>query len=230
MIRHVFVRAGQARGLNSVALATPDARIAEVATGFGAQVVMTAATHLSGTDRLAEAARLLGLEDDDIVVNIQGDEPMLDPASIEAALQPLLRDPAIQMTSLMCRCPLEDLDNPACVKVVCAVNGNALYFSRNRIPFPRNPVPHNSATANLSPVRQHIGLYAYRQGFLQTYSRLAPTPLERIESLEQLRVLEHGYAIRMVEVEQAPIGVDTPEDLERARQIWQVQQSQQSQQ
>lgn len=214
MIRHVFSRACQADSLEMVAIATPDQEIATIAESFGAPVVMTADTHLSGTDRLAEAARLLNLSEDGIIVNIQGDEPLLDPRSIEAAVRPLLEDSALPMTSLMCRCPELDLENPACVKVVAALNGDALYFSRNRIPFPRNP----DATEQ-RPVMQHIGLYAYRHWFLQLFSQLEPTWLERTESLEQLRVLDNGYKIRMVAVEQAPIGVDTVEDLERVRQL-----------
>jgi 3-deoxy-manno-octulosonate cytidylyltransferase (CMP-KDO synthetase) len=214
MLRHVYERARKAKGLEEVAIATPDRVIAETARDFGARVLLTADTHLSGTDRLAEAARLLGLDDDAIVVNIQGDEPLLDPVSIEAVFAPLCADRNLPMSSLMCPCPPHERDNPACVKVVCAQNGNALYFSRARVPFPRNPSGENTAS-----VMQHVGLYAYRNHFLQTYAALPPTPLERAEGLEQLRVLENGYRIRMVRVETAPIGVDTPDDLARARQM-----------
>lgn len=214
MLRHVWHRARQAQGLDLVAIATPDEAIAEAAKGFGAQVVMTAASHLSGTDRLAEAARLLELNSNDVVVNIQGDEPLLDPTSIQRTLQLLLEDPALVMSSLMCPCPERELDNPACVKVVCALNGDALYFSRARLPFERDAGSSSAAT-----VMQHIGLYTYRNHFLQMYLTLPPSPLERTEGLEQLRVLEHGYRIRMARIENAPLGVDTPEDLERARQL-----------
>ena len=212
MLQHVWERAGQVAGLGKVAIATPDQEIAEAAARFGAQVVMTSPRHRSGTDRLAEAAQLLKLPLDAIVINIQGDEPLLEPASIEAALQPLLAEPALPMSSLMCPCPVEDQDNPDCVKVVCALNGDALYFSRARLPFPRKAMD--------IPVRQHIGLYAYRCDFLATFASLAPTTLEQSESLEQLRVLEHGYRIRMVEVPNAPIGVDTPDDLARVRALF----------
>ena len=193
MLRHVWARAGQAAKLDFVAIATPDAAVFEAAQAFGARVLMTSEVHLSGTDRLAEAARLLDLAPDDIVINIQGDEPLLDPASVQAALRLVQDDETLLMSSLMCPCPRAEWDNPACVKVVCAQNGDALYFSRARLPFPRQEQAG-------SPVMQHIGLYAYRNHFLQTFARLAPTPLERTESLEQLRVLEHGYRIRMVRV------------------------------
>ena len=211
MIQHVWERALRTPSLTRVAIATPDAEIADAAHRFGAEVVMTSPNHRSGTDRLAEAATLLDLLADTIVVNIQGDEPLLDPMAIEATVQLLLADPELPMSSLMCPCPEIDRDNPACVKVVCALNGDALYFSRARLPFPRN------ATATL--VMQHVGLYAYRRHFLATYSTLTPTPLELSESLEQLRVLENGYRIRMTRVESAPIGVDTPEDLARVIQL-----------
>lgn len=211
MIRHVWERTLRTPSLTRVAIATPDAEIAAAAHGFGAEVVMTSPNHRSGTDRLAEAASVLALPEEAIVVNIQGDEPLLDPAAIEATVQLLLLDPTLPMASLMCPCPEIDRDNPACVKVVCAANGDALYFSRARLPFPRN--------ATDTPVMQHVGLYAYRRRFLATYSTLSPTPLETTESLEQLRVLENGYRIRMARVEAAPIGVDTPEDLARVLQL-----------
>lgn len=212
MIQHVWERARRAQGLAEVAIATPDVEIARVVEAFGARAVMTSAAHRSGTDRLAEAATHLGLAPSDIVVNIQGDEPLLEPRDIEAVLTPLLADPGLPMASLMCPCPEEDRDNPACVKVVCALNGEALYFSRARLPFPRNPL-------GPAMVMQHIGLYAYRRDFLATFASLPPTPLEQTEGLEQLRALEHGYRIRMVRIEVAPIGVDTPEDLERASRL-----------
>ncbi len=212
MLRHVWTRAGQAAGLDEVAIATPDQAVYEAAVGFGARVLMTLDTHLSGTDRLAEAARLLALAPDDIVVNIQGDEPLLEPSAIQAVLQPLREDTLLLMSSLMCPCPVAEWDSPACVKVVCGLNGDALYFSRARLPFSRQ--------SGMEPaIMQHIGLYAYRNNFLQTFAGLAPTPLERTESLEQLRVLEHGYRIRMARIEQAPLGVDTPDDLDRARHL-----------
>ncbi|MCS6775638.1 MAG: 3-deoxy-manno-octulosonate cytidylyltransferase [Chloroherpetonaceae bacterium] len=212
MIQHVWERARQARGVENVVVATPDEAIARVVAAFGGQAVMTSHAHRSGTDRVAEAATRLELPPEAIVINIQGDEPLLDPEAIEAVIQPLLQDATLPMSSLMCPCPEYDLDSPACVKVVTALNGDALYFSRARLPFMRNP--SGGAT-----VMQHVGLYAYRRHFLSTFATLPPTPLEQTEALEQLRALEHGYRIRMVRVETAPVGVDTPEDLERARQL-----------
>ena len=141
----------------------------------------------------------------------------MNPASIDAAIAPLIENSQLEMSSLMCPCPSDDLDNTACVKVVCALNGDALYFSRTRIPYTRHIAPGNSANDKITHIRQHIGLYAYRNSFLQRFASLSPGELERAESLEQLRVLEHGYRIRMVYVENAPVGVDTPEDLKRVR-------------
>ncbi len=212
MVQHVWERARQVRGLAEVTIATPDEAIVRAVEAFGGRAILTSAAHRSGTDRLAEAAQHLGLASDDIVVNIQGDEPLLEPAAIEAVLTPLLADASLPMSSLMCPCPPEDLDNPGCTKVVCAVNGDALYFSRARLPYPRYP-------NGPAPVMQHIGLYAYRRHFLATFAALPPTPLEQTESLEQLRALEHGYRIGMARVETAPIGVDTPDDLERVRRL-----------
>jgi 3-deoxy-manno-octulosonate cytidylyltransferase (CMP-KDO synthetase) len=209
MIRHVWERARQTSLLSEVAVATPDDEIARAVEAFGGRVIRTLASHQSGTDRLAEAATLLDLQDKDIVVNIQGDEPLLDPMAIEMVVRLLQSDREIPMSSLMCPCPYEDIDNPDCTKVVCAQNGDALYFSRARIPFPAKP--HGGT------VYQHIGLYAYRRYFLRMFANLPPTPLEMTESLEQLRVLEHGYSIRMGRIATAPIGVDKPEDLERVR-------------
>ena len=211
MLWHVWQRARQVSILSEVIVATPDDEIVRVVEAFGGRAVRTLPTHRSGTDRLAEAATLLDLKDKDIVVNIQGDEPMLDPVSIEAVVRVLHSDGEIPMASLLCPCPYEDIDNPDCVKVVCAQNGNALYFSRARIPYSR---AQESAT-----VYQHIGLYAYRRFFLRMFSSLPATPLEMTESLEQLRALEHGYTIRMARTATAPVGVDTPEDLERVRSI-----------
>jgi 3-deoxy-manno-octulosonate cytidylyltransferase (CMP-KDO synthetase) len=211
MVRHVWERARRVPGMSEVAIATPDEEIVRAAEAFGARAIRTAITHRSGTDRLAEAAENMDLAPDDIVVNIQGDEPLLEPAAIEAVLAPLLLYTSLPMSSLMCPCPEEDLDNPGCVKVVCACDGTALYFSRARLPYPHNPGP--------APVMQHVGLYAYRRYFLALFASLPPTPLEQTESLEQLRALEHGYRIGMARVEEAPVGVDTLDDLERVRRI-----------
>lgn len=209
MIQRVWERVREARLLDSVYVATPDAEIAEAVRGFGGTPIMTSDRHRSGTERLAEAAAEM---DVDVVVNVQGDEPLIDPTDVDAAVAPLISEPRLQMTSLMARCPEDQLENPATVKVVCDRLGNALYFSRSRIPYPRAAEP--AAT-----VMQHIGLYAYRKGFLLRYAAMDPTPLECTEMLEQLRVLENGVTIRMVEVARAPLSVDTPEDLETVRRI-----------
>lgn len=208
MVQRVWERASQAASLNEVIVVTPDEQICQAVQAFGGRVIMTAHHHRSGTDRLAEAASTI---EADIIVNIQGDEPLIHPADIDAAVQPLLDDASLQMTSLMCPCPEEERSNPATVKVVCSLSGDALYFSRARIPFMRNDTG--------TPIMQHIGLYAYRRNFLLTFASLAPTPLEQTEALEQLRVLEHGYRIRMVRVSRAPLSVDTPNDLARVRAI-----------
>jgi 3-deoxy-manno-octulosonate cytidylyltransferase (CMP-KDO synthetase) len=210
MIQRVWERAKAAACLDDLLVATPDREICEAVQGFGGRAVMTSDCHRSGTDRIAEVAGSLVAE---IFANIQGDEPLIEPEAIDRVVAPLLANPALAMSSLMCRCPPEERDNPATVKVVCDMEGNALYFSRSRIPFPRS-------AATGVPVMQHIGLYAYRRDFLLTFSQLAPTPLEQTESLEQLRALEHGYGIRMAAVERAPLSVDTPEDLERVRALF----------
>lgn len=211
MIQRVYERAQLARGLSSVCVATDDERIARLVESFGGRAVMTSPDHPSGTDRLAEATRGMDAE---IVVNVQGDQPFLDPVMIDEAVQPLLDDPALPMATLMHPVDRpEDLQDPAVVKVVVDLAGNALYFSRSLIPYPRHTLPH--------PVYEHVGLYVYRRDFLQKLAQLPPTPLERIESLEQLRVLEHGFRLRVVETKCRDHGfsgfsVDTEQDLVRA--------------
>ncbi len=209
MIQRVWDQARMANGIAEVAIATPDEEIAVEVERFGGRAIITSHSHRSGTDRLAEAVEQMHA---DVVVNVQGDEPLIQPEYIERALQPLAADSTLMMTSLMCPCPIDELDNPATVKVVAAVNGDALYFSRARI-------PHRRTDAAPAVVMQHIGLYAYRREFLLRFPSLEPTQLEQTEMLEQLRALEHGYRIRMVEVENAPLSVDTEEDLRRVREI-----------
>jgi len=211
MIQRVYERAKLAQHLTSVTVATDDERIARVVEAFGGNFVMTSPDHPSGTDRLAEA--VLGI-DAEIIVNVQGDQPFLDPLMIDEAVQPLLDEPDLQMSTLMH--PIareEDLSDPAVVKVVTNQNGDALYFSRSLIPYPRYNIEHK--------VYEHVGLYVYRKEFLLKLALLPPTLLERIESLEQLRVLEHGYAIRVIETRVhdnafSGFSVDTEDDLVRA--------------
>ena len=211
MVERVYRRAAAARGVSGVLVATDDARIAAAVARFGGAFVMTRPDHASGTDRVAEAARGLSC---DLVVNVQGDEPALDPAAIEAAVAPLSADASLMMGTL--GAPLDpdvDLQNPNTVKVLLDRQGYALYFSRAPVPYRRE------AGEALAAVRRHIGLYVYRREFLLTLASLPRTPLERIESLEQLRALEHGFRIRVVETAYASISVDTAEDLERVRRL-----------
>lgn len=214
MIQRVLQRCLLADLLDSVWVATDDERIARAAEAVGGQVVMTSPHHPSGTDRLAEAVASL---DADIVVNLQGDQPFLDAALIEEAVRPLLGDPSLPMSTLMHAIVRpEDFADPAVVKVVVDLAGNALYFSRSLVPYPRQRLQQS--------VYEHVGLYAYRRDFLLTLAGLAPTPLERIESLEQLRVLEHGYKLRVVETQTqdhvfSGFSVDTAEDVLRAEQM-----------
>ena len=211
MIQRVFERSQGAEGLDIVCVATDDERIAEVVRGFGGQAIMTKPEHPSGTDRLAEAVQNL---EADIVVNIQGDQPFIDPVMFQEGVQPLLDDPQLPMATLMH--PIskkEDLSDTGVVKVVVDLNGDALYFSRSLIPYPEKDVAHS--------VYEHVGLYVYRTDFLLKLAQLPPTPLERIESLEQLRVLEHGYKLHVVEThcddhELSGFSIDTQEDIERA--------------
>lgn len=210
MIEHVYRRASAARTIDTVIVATDDERIAGTVSAFGGTAVMTSAAHPTGTDRLAEVARHL---DSEIVVNVQGDEPLLDADAIDSAAGVLRDRPEDLISTLRHRTTdPDDLANPAVVKVAVDANGYALYFSRAPIPFtrPGNPV---------APVWKHLGLYAYRREFLLRVATLAPTALELSEGLEQLRVLEHGFRIATVETRSDAIGVDTPDDLARVRRL-----------
>ncbi len=210
MIEHVYTRARKARCLDEVLVATDDRRIFDAVEAFGGRAVMTDPGHKSGTDRCAEVARIR--EDCDIILNIQGDEPLLDPAILEKTVAVLLDEPGVLISTAAKPISEEAKSDPNAVKVVLKLNGDALYFSRSLIPYPR---------AEHGPVLEHIGLYCYRRDFLLLLSGLPRTPLEKAESLEQLRVLEHGYALRVVMVEGTgqSFGVDTLADLERARAI-----------
>jgi 3-deoxy-manno-octulosonate cytidylyltransferase (CMP-KDO synthetase) len=211
MIEHVYRRAGAASTVSRVIVATDDLRIATRVNDFGGHVRLTKATHPTGTDRLAEVAATL---DCDIIVNVQGDEPLIDPRAIDQAVAPLIADPSVPMTTLYKRImhPAE-LDDPNVVKVVVDRGGFALYFSRASIPYVHNP------KGGWPPLYRHIGLYAYRRSTLLVLANLEPTPLERAESLEQLRALEHGIRIKAVETEYDSISVDTPQDLELVRRL-----------
>ena len=219
MLEHVFERTTQARYLTSVIIATDDERIADAARSFGAPVRMTRADHLSGTDRVAEVASADSAE---LIVNIQGDEPLIDPAAIDAAILPLLHDDDIRMGTLKKR--IEDpreIGDPNVVKVVTDRSGNAIYFSRSTIPYLSASVPLPDGRGSAAHYK-HIGLYVYRRDFLLGYSDLPVGPLEQAERLEQLRALENGYSIRVVETDYESLGVDTPEDLERVSKLFEA--------
>jgi 3-deoxy-manno-octulosonate cytidylyltransferase (CMP-KDO synthetase) len=204
MLGWVFEGARQAKRLRRVVVATDDARIAAAARGFGAEVVMTSPDHATGTDRIAEVARHL---DDDVVVNVQGDEPTIRGDVIDAVVAALEEDPGAPMATAVHAADPEALDDPNRVKVVLDRRGRALWFSRNRIPALREP-------AAVPCWWQHVGLYAYRRPFLLEFVELAPTPCERAEALEQLRALEHGFAIRAAVIEGwRSLAVDVPADV-----------------
>lgn len=191
----------------AVIIATDDERILRAAEGFGAHAVMTAATHRTGTDRLAEVAAQF--PEFEIIVNVQGDEPCIEPSLIDRLASSLAAHPDWAMATVSAPLAEADFDNPNAVKVVCNLAGEALYFSRSLLPYPRE-------TGVVLP-RKHLGMYAYRRDFLCTFAALPPTPLEQAESLEQLRALEHGYRIGVIETEKESIGIDTPADVERVR-------------
>jgi 3-deoxy-manno-octulosonate cytidylyltransferase (CMP-KDO synthetase) len=210
MIEHVYRRAAASRAVGLVLVATDDERVRRAVESFGGLAVMTSPAHPSGTDRIAEVAAGLTC---DLVVNVQGDEPLLVPEMIDEAVAPFAGDPAVQMSTIR-RAITDrgDILNPNVTKVVVDRAGDALYFSRAPIPCDRGPGGPAPARAY-----KHIGLYVYRRTFLLELARLAPTPLERTEGIEQLRALEHGYRIRTVETAHDSLGVDTADDLERAR-------------
>jgi 3-deoxy-manno-octulosonate cytidylyltransferase (CMP-KDO synthetase) len=210
MIEQVYRRAAGSRAVGRVIVATDDERVRSAVRMFGGDAVMTRVDHASGTDRLAEVAEDLEC---DLVVNVQGDEPLLAPEMIDEAVSPFASDASLLMSTLRRRIENpSDLSNPNVVKVVVDRDGNALYFSRALVPFPRDG-------AGPSPPYKHIGLYVYRREFLLAFARLEPTPLELTERLEQLRALEHGFRIKTVETRHDSVAVDTAEDLERVRRL-----------
>jgi 3-deoxy-manno-octulosonate cytidylyltransferase (CMP-KDO synthetase) len=213
MLQHVYERANRATYLTSTIIATDDQRVFDAARSFGARVRMTRSDHLSGSDRVAEVA---SAENAEIIVNIQGDEPLIDPAAIDASILPMVHEPGVVMCTLKKR--IEDareIGDPNVVKVVTDREGDAVYFSRCPIPYDRGQAGQEAATGAPLPYFKHIGLYVYQRDFLLAYPALPVGPLERAERLEQLRALENGFRIRVVETEYESLGVDTPEDLER---------------
>lgn len=211
LIRHVWERCLAAKRIDRVIVATDDMRIAEAAFDFGAEVALTRSDHPSGTDRIAEVAeRLRGFP---IVINVQGDEPQMDPKLVDRLVGILGEERKLSMATAACPFGAgESPENPNAVKVVCDGDGNALYFSRSLIPYDRD------GAARPGPLR-HLGIYAYRRTFLLRFVGWKPTPLEKLEKLEQLRALEHGAKIRVLQVRKAGIGVDTPEDARAAEEL-----------
>jgi 3-deoxy-manno-octulosonate cytidylyltransferase (CMP-KDO synthetase) len=208
MIEHVYRRAAEARGVDAVVVATDDPAISAAVEQFGGVARLTRPEHRTGTDRVAEVAAELRC---DIVVNVQGDLPLVEPGMVGEVIEPLLADASVRMSTL--RKAIDDpadLGNPHIVKVVVDRNGDALYFSRSAIPYGRE---------SIETAFRHIGMYGYRRDFLLAFAALPQTPLEQAESLEQLRALEHGFRIRTVPTRYESIEVDTPEDLERVRQL-----------
>ena len=204
MIQHVWERTLLAKTVNRLVIATDHEKIYKAAVSFGAEVIMTREDHLSGTDRVAEVA--YSLPQYPLIVNIQGDEPLIDPAAIDATVAGLAGS-AAEMGTLKKKIEIaEELDNPNVVKVVTGADGSALYFSRSRIPF-------NRSGENIDYYK-HIGLYVYRRDFLLGYSNMPVGPLEIAERLEQMRALENGHGIHVVTTNYESLGVDTPEDLE----------------
>jgi 3-deoxy-manno-octulosonate cytidylyltransferase (CMP-KDO synthetase) len=212
LIQHVWDRCHEARTLAETIIATDDMRIAEAAFSFGAQVALTSPRHQSGTDRVAEvAAKLRGVGH---IINVQGDEPALDPRLIDRLARALQGNPKLEMVTAASTFEVQsDALNPNNVKVVTALDGRALYFSRSLIPFPRSGSQPSTRNPELL---WHIGIYGYRRDFLAQFVRWKPTPLECTEKLEQLRALEHGAAIQVVRTRHRALGVDTPEDVPRA--------------
>lgn len=211
MIQRVYERAAQAEKPTEVIVATDDQRVFDVVQAAGGKVMMTSPNHLNGTDRLAEVAR--EYKEVDVIINVQGDEPLIEPSIIDELADVFLTDDTLKMATVMT--PMLDVNeqqNPNNVKVITDLQGYALYFSRSLLPYPRNE--------QQVPVYKHIGIYAYRRDFLLQYAVMAPTPLEQTESLEQLRVLENGYKIKVIKTDFKFVGVDTPEDLARVNAIY----------
>jgi 3-deoxy-manno-octulosonate cytidylyltransferase (CMP-KDO synthetase) len=215
MIQHVFERAVSCSELSGVYVATDDERISTCVKGFGGKAVMTKESHHSGTDRIAEAALIMGLENEDVIVNVQGDQPIFDPSIISKLVKPLAEDSSITMATLKRRITDErDIQNPNHVKVTTDKHGFALYFSRYPIPYYRD-------TESFGIHYKHLGFYAYRMEFLIHFTRLSEGELESAEKLEQLRALEHGFKIKVVETSFDSIEVDVPEDVKKVEEFLQ---------
>jgi len=205
MIQHVYERAVLAKRPKQVIVATDHQLVYDTVINFGGQAMLTSPDHPTGTDRLAEVAARF--PDVDLIINVQGDEPLIPPEIIDQLADAFDGQQDLQMATLMTEMDESEYNTPSAVKVVADLQGYALYFSRSLVPFPRND--------KSIPVYKHVGIYAYRRDFLLKYAKLSPTPLEKTESLEQLRALEHGYRIKVLKTDFKSIGVDTMEDLEK---------------
>ena len=219
MVQHTWERASRS-GAGQVVVATDDARILEAAQAFGAMALMTGSGHRSGTERVAEAASLLSLQDEEVVVNLQADEPLVPPILITQVAEDLTAHPSAQIATLCERIESEaEVFDPATVKLVTDREGYALYFSRAAIPWHRGHFESGEVPRSAS-IRRHIGLYAYRAGYLRSHVAQETSNIEEAEALEQLRALYHGARIHVAEARERPgPGVDTPEDLERVREL-----------
>lgn len=210
MIQRVYEQVSKAQIISQVIVATDDQRVFDTVTSFGGEVMMTRADHPTGTDRLAEVAA--AYTDIDVIINVQGDEPLIDPAVIDELAELFITRENLTMATVGSPLLEEEYDEPSAVKVVVNQKGDALYFSRSLIPYPRNPF--------VTPALKHVGIYGYGREFLLTYAKLTPTPLEQTESLEQLRALENGYTIAVIKTDKRFVGVDTPDDLARVNEIF----------
>ncbi len=210
MIQRVYEQVSKATEIEQVIVATDDQRVYDAVVAFGGQAMMTRPDHLTGTDRLAEVA--VTHTEIDVIINVQGDEPLIDASVIDALAREFKEDSSLQMGTVGCPLLEEEYNEPSAVKVIVNRLGNAMYFSRSLIPYPRN--------AFVQPPLKHVGMYGYQRQFLLDYAKMEPTPAELTESLEQLRALENGYTIRVITTDQRFVGVDTPEDLDRVNEIF----------
>ena len=210
MIQCVYEQVSKATEIEQVIVATDDQRVYDAVVAFGGQAMMTRPDHLTGTDRLAEVA--VTHTEIDVIINVQGDEPLIDANVIDALAREFKEDSSLQMGTVGCPLLEEEYNEPSAVKVIVNRLGNAMYFSRSLIPYPRN--------AFVQPPLKHVGMYGYQRQFLLDYAKMEPTPAELTESLEQLRALENGYTIRVITTDQRFVGVDTPEDLDRVNEIF----------
>lgn len=210
MIQWVYEQAKKAAKPAEVIVATDDTRVYDAVMAFGGKACMTRADHPNGTSRLAEVAEQY--PDADVIVNVQGDEPMIPPEVIDRLAEAFELEPGLQMATMKVRMQEGEYDDPSAVKVITDKDGYALYFSRSLIPYPRNKTEQFK-------VYKHVGIYAYTRGFLLQYAAMSPTPLEQVESLEQLRVLENGYRIKVLESDFRGVGVDTQADLDAVNKL-----------